>query len=288
MTLADNRELEAQVVGTDPLTDLARASRSRRAGSRRCRGATRRKLRAAEWVLAVGNPFAFSQTVTLGIVSSANRHDPQLATYNDFIQTDAAINPGNSGGALVNARGELVGINSMIYSQTGGYQGIGFAIPVEPRAADHDRAHQNNGEIVRGSIGTLDLQTMDAQLAAPRARLGQPRRDDPQHVPQRTRATAPGCSRTTSIVALRRQGRHRREPARAADRRVRRSALPSRSRSCATTSAGRSTCRRAHAPPAGARWTSLDWAPSRSGLEESWQIDLSRLRRKIFALTSSC
>ncbi len=91
-------------------------------------------------MLAVGNPFSFNQTVTLGIVSAVNRHDPQLATYNDFIQTDAAINPGNSGGALVNSRGELVGINTMIYSQTGGYQGLGFAVPANLARADHGAA----------------------------------------------------------------------------------------------------------------------------------------------------
>jgi S1-C subfamily serine protease len=168
VTLANDRELDARVIGSDQLTDLA-LLKVEATGLTPLPWGDSSKLRAAEWVLAVGNPFAFSQTVTLGIVSSANRHDPQLATYNDFIQTDAAINPGNSGGALVNARGELVGINSMIYSQTGGYQGIGFAIPIN-LARQIMTELRNTGEIVRGSIGSLDLQTMNPQLAA-RARV---------------------------------------------------------------------------------------------------------------------
>ena len=88
------------------------------------------KLKVAEWVLAIGNPFQLNQTVTLGIVSALGRSlGGTFATYEDFIQTDAAINPGNSGGALINARGELIGINTAIFSDTGGYQGIGFAVP---------------------------------------------------------------------------------------------------------------------------------------------------------------
>ena len=170
VTLADDpRELPATIVGVDPLTDLAVIKVETTGGAPLPWGDSSR-LRVAEWVLAVGNPFTFSQTVTLGIVSNANRHDPQLATYNDFIQTDAAINPGNSGGALVNSRGELVGINTMIYSQTGGYQGIGFAIPanlarsIMAELIDH-------GEVLRGSIGNLTLRTI-SPADARRSRLG--------------------------------------------------------------------------------------------------------------------
>ena len=163
VTLADKRDLAATVVGSDPVTDLALLKVSATGLSTLPWGDSS-KLRVAEWVLAVGNPFAFSQTVTLGIVSSANRSDPQLNVYNDFIQTDAAINPGNSGGALVNSRGELVGINSMIYSQTGGYQGIGFAIPAN-LARSIMTELKDTGEIVRGSIGALDWRTADADLA---------------------------------------------------------------------------------------------------------------------------
>jgi S1-C subfamily serine protease len=87
------------------------------------------KIRIAEWVLAIGNPFEFNQTVTLGIISAIGRTGTQMGAYGQMIQTDAAINPGNSGGALVNSRGELIGINSMIYSRGGGSEGLGFAIP---------------------------------------------------------------------------------------------------------------------------------------------------------------
>ena len=169
VTMSDNRELPAEVVGVDPYTDLAVVKAAIRGAAPMPWGDSN-KLRVAEWVLAVGNPFSFNQTVTLGIVSAANRHDPQLATYNDFIQTDAAINPGNSGGALVNSRGELVGINTMIYSQTGGYQGIGFAIPANLAQRIKDELIKN-GEVVRGSIGNLTLRTITADQAR-NARLG--------------------------------------------------------------------------------------------------------------------
>src|SRR6185295_2464860 len=87
------------------------------------------KLQDGDWVLAIGSPFPLSQTVTAGIVTAPGRANVGFAEYEDFIQTDAAINPGNSGGALINTRGELVGINTGIFSQSGGYQGIGFAVP---------------------------------------------------------------------------------------------------------------------------------------------------------------
>ncbi len=104
-------------------------------------------------MLAIGNPFAFSQSVSLGIVSAVNRHDPQLGSYADMIQTDAAINPGNSGGALINGKGELIGINTMIYSETGGYQGIGFAIPANVARQVMDELIKNH-EVARGTIGS--------------------------------------------------------------------------------------------------------------------------------------
>jgi serine protease Do len=170
VTLSDDpREIPAKVIGIDQLTDLA-VVKIEATGAAPLPWGDSSKLRVAEWVLAVGNPFTFSQTVTLGIVSNVNRHDPQLATYNDFIQTDAAINPGNSGGALVNSRGELVGINTMIYSQTGGYQGIGFAIPANLARSIMDELI-TNGEVVRGSIGNLTMRTISsAQMR--RAGLG--------------------------------------------------------------------------------------------------------------------
>jgi serine protease Do len=169
VTLTDNREFAAKVVGIDPESDLA-VLRIDVKGATPLPWGDSSKLRVAEWVLAVGNPFQFNQTVTLGIVSAQNRHDPQLATYNDFIQTDAAINPGNSGGALVNSRGELVGINTMIFSRTGGYQGIGFAVPsnLVKRILD---TLVKEGEVVRGSIGNLTYVTVTADQVR-NARLG--------------------------------------------------------------------------------------------------------------------
>lgn len=169
VTTNDNRELPATIRGIDTYTDLA-VLKIEGSGLDTLPWGDSSKLRVAEWVLAVGNPFAFNQTVTQGIVSAQNRHDPQLATYNDFIQTDAAINPGNSGGALVNSRGELIGINTMIYSETGGYQGIGFAIPGNlARRVMTDLI--KNGEIVRGWMGSLALYTVTADQAR-RAGLG--------------------------------------------------------------------------------------------------------------------
>jgi serine protease Do len=163
VTLSDQRTLDASVVGVDDLTDLAVVKVDITNATTLPWGDSS-KLRLAEWVVAVGNPFAFSETVTAGIVSNVNRHSPQLDFYNDFIQTDAAINPGNSGGALVNTRGELVGINTMIFSQTGGYQGIGFAIPSNLARSIMEQL-QANHEIVRGSIGSLALLTIEGQLA---------------------------------------------------------------------------------------------------------------------------
>ena len=162
VTLPDQRELEATVVGVDEITDLAVIKVNITNGATLPWGDSS-KLRLAEWVVAVGNPFAFSETVTAGIISNVNRHSPQLDTYTDFIQTDAAINPGNSGGALVSTRGELVGINTMIYSQTGGYQGIGFAIPSN-LARNIMEQLQTNHEIVRGSIGGMELRTIEGPL----------------------------------------------------------------------------------------------------------------------------
>ena len=123
------------------------------------------KLRVAEWVLAIGNPFQLNQTVTLGIVSATNRRlEGRVADYEDFIQTDAAINPGNSGGALINARGELVGINTAIYSESGGYQGIGFAVPSNLARHVMDDIIKFGG-VRRGTIRGVQLQPMTPQIA---------------------------------------------------------------------------------------------------------------------------
>ena len=158
VALADKREVPAQVVGTDPATDLALLKINARDLPTMPWGDSS-KLKVAEWVLAIGNPYQLSQTVTLGIVSALGRNNLGVSTYEDFIQTDAAINPGNSGGALVNGRGELVGINTVIFSQSGGYQGIGFAVSsnLAKRVVNDLQQFQ---EVRRGSIGLLPDQVV--------------------------------------------------------------------------------------------------------------------------------
>ena len=151
VALADKREVRADVVGVDPATDLALLKIN--AGNLpTIPWGDSSRLKVAEWVLAVGNPYQLSQTVTLGIVSAVGRTNLGVSTYEDFVQTDAAINPGNSGGALVNARGELVGINTVIFSQSGGYQGIGFAVSsnLARRVVNDLQQYQ---EVRRGTIG---------------------------------------------------------------------------------------------------------------------------------------
>jgi Do/DeqQ family serine protease len=171
--LADKRELPATIVGLDPQTDLAVLKIDARNLPTIPWGDSS-KLKVAEWVLAIGNPFGvFSQTVTLGIVSATGRSVEGLSAHEDFIQTDAAINRGNSGGALINARGELVGINSAIYSETGGYQGIGLAVPSNVVRQVMDELIKN-GVVRRGTIYGITLQAMTEriaeQLGAPDAR----------------------------------------------------------------------------------------------------------------------
>jgi serine protease Do len=162
--LTDKRELRARVIGTDPMTDLAVLKLD--ATNLPVLGwGDSSKLRVAEWVLAIGNPFQLNQTVTLGIVSATNRRlEGRVAGYEDFIQTDAAINPGNSGGALINARGELVGINTAIYSESGGYQGIGFAVPSNLARHVMDDIIKLGG-VRRGTIRGIQLRQMTPQIA---------------------------------------------------------------------------------------------------------------------------
>jgi serine protease Do len=162
--LTDKRELRARVIGTDPLTDIA-VLKLDAANLPVLGWGDSSKLRVAEWVLAIGNPFQLNQTVTLGIVSATNRRlEGRVADYEDFIQTDAAINPGNSGGALINARGELVGINTAIYSESGGYQGIGFAVPSNLVRHVMDDIIKFGG-VRRGTIRGVQLQPMSPQIA---------------------------------------------------------------------------------------------------------------------------
>jgi serine protease Do len=158
VALADKREMQAKPVGYDPATDLALLKIDARDLPTMPWGDSS-KLKVAEWVLAIGNPYQLNQTVTLGIVSAVGRTNLGVSTYEDFVQTDAAINPGNSGGALVNSRGELVGINTVIFSQSGGYQGIGFAVSsnLARRVVNDLQQYQ---EVRRGSIGLLPDQVV--------------------------------------------------------------------------------------------------------------------------------
>jgi Do/DeqQ family serine protease len=163
--LPDKREFRARIVGTDEWTDIAVLKLDVRNLPVLPWGDSS-KLRVAEWVLAIGNPFQLNQTVTLGIISATNRRlTGSGGQYEDFIQTDAAINPGNSGGALINARGELVGVNSAIYSQSGGYQGIGFAVPsnLARRVMDDIIKY---GSVRRGTLRGLQLAPMTPQAAS--------------------------------------------------------------------------------------------------------------------------
>ena len=127
----NEREFEAEIVGADSLSDVAVIKIKEKVNDLPVAYlGDSDKLRPGDWVMAIGNPFNLSSTVTTGIVSALGRHQSGISMYQNFIQTDAAINPGNSGGALVNIEGELIGINTMIYTRSGGYMGIGFAIPI--------------------------------------------------------------------------------------------------------------------------------------------------------------
>jgi serine protease Do len=163
VTVGDHRDVKAKIIGVDSWTDLG-LLKIDVAGLPVIPWGDSSKLKVAEWVMAVGNPFSLNQTVTLGIVSALGRANVGITQYEDFIQTDAAINPGNSGGALINGRGELVGINTAIFSQSGGYQGIGFAVPSNlVRRVVEDL--QKYGRVRRGSIGAIELIPLNARLA---------------------------------------------------------------------------------------------------------------------------
>ena len=162
VTLPDEREFNGKIVGTDPKADLAVVKIEAR-GLASVPWGDSTKLEVGEPILAVGNPFGLTSTVTQGIVSALGRGRMGITQYEDFIQTDAAINPGNSGGALINTRGELVGINTAIFSRTGGYQGIGFAIPTSMARPVYESL-VTHGRVVRGYLG-IGIQDMTADLA---------------------------------------------------------------------------------------------------------------------------
>lgn len=149
--LADGRRLKGTVVGTDPPTDLA-VVKVDASGLPTASLGDSDKLEQGDWVVAVGSPFGLEQTITAGIVSATGRR-LQASSYDAFIQTDASINPGNSGGPLVNLRGEVVGINTLIFSESGGNQGIGFAIPSNTVRKVYEQLSSGNHKVVRGYLG---------------------------------------------------------------------------------------------------------------------------------------
>ncbi|HYR33152.1 MAG TPA: DegQ family serine endoprotease [Burkholderiales bacterium] len=159
--LTDKREFKGKVAGVDHLTDVA-VVKIDATGLPALKLGDPSKVRVGDWVLAIGSPFGFENTVTAGIVSGTSRSLPE-GSYVPFIQTDAAVNPGNSGGPLISARGEVIGINSQIYSRTGGYMGLAFAIPIDVAANVKDQLLQH-GKVERGRIG-VGIQEMNAQLA---------------------------------------------------------------------------------------------------------------------------
>jgi serine protease Do len=160
--LADGREVKAKLVGTDPKSDVAVI---------KIKGddlpvlplGDSDTLEVGEWVVAIGNPFGLTHTITVGVVSAKGRSGMGIEDYEDFIQTDAAINPGNSGGPLINLQGKVIGINTAIYSRSGGYMGIGFAIPINMVKAIEQQLIAS-GKVTRGYLG-INIQDLSEDLA---------------------------------------------------------------------------------------------------------------------------
>ncbi|MBN1627922.1 MAG: DegQ family serine endoprotease [Deltaproteobacteria bacterium] len=161
VTLSGNKEYEAKVIGTDSKTDLALIKIEDAKDLKPLTLGDSDKLEVGDWVVAIGNPFGLDNTVTAGIVSAKYRRSLGTASYEDYIQTDAAINQGNSGGPLMNTNGEVIGINSSIYSQTGGSIGIGFAIPIN--MAKTLLPQLKKGKVVRGYMGVY-IQDITSEL----------------------------------------------------------------------------------------------------------------------------
>jgi len=198
VSLSDSRELKAKLVGRDSWSDVA-VLKIDGENLPVAQWGDSDKLRVGDWVVAIGNPFGFNQTVTAGIVSAKGRSDVGVSEVEEFIQTDAAINPGNSGGALVDIDGKLIGINTAIFSKTGGYQGIGFAIPSKVVQANAEQLRRD-GRIIRGWIG-VDARALTSMIAQQLrlqdtngAWLGGLYRDQPAHLA--------GLQRFDTIVAV--------------------------------------------------------------------------------------
>jgi serine protease Do len=160
--LSNKKDYNAKLIGADPKTDIAVIKIDVK-GLTALPWGDSNKLKVGEIVFAIGNPFGLNQTVTMGMISAVGRANVGIADYEDFIQTDAAINPGNSGGALINARGELIGINTAILSRTGGYQGIGFAVPSSMAKQVMDSLLKYK-KVVRGWLG-VSIQEVTSDLA---------------------------------------------------------------------------------------------------------------------------
>ncbi|MCL2789412.1 MAG: DegQ family serine endoprotease [Desulfobulbus sp.] len=159
--LADKREFQAKVVGADPQSDVAVIKIEAKDLPVLALGNSD-NLEVGEWVIAIGSPFELSQTVTVGVVSAKGRNRMGITDYENFIQTDAAINPGNSGGPLLNIRGEAVGMNTAIFSRSGGYMGIGFAIPIN-MAKSIEQQLRKGGKVTRGWLGVM-IQDVNEDL----------------------------------------------------------------------------------------------------------------------------
>jgi serine protease Do len=164
VNLAGGEELEGEIVGTDAATDVA-VIKVDSDGLKAAKLGNSDDIRVGEWVVAVGNPFGLQHSVTAGIISYKGRSNVRLADYEDFIQTDAAINPGNSGGPLVNLDGEVIGINTAIASNTGAYQGVGFAIPINLAKSVMDELI-TSGKVIRGWLGIYIQDITDAVAEA--------------------------------------------------------------------------------------------------------------------------
>ena len=171
VALKDGRETLARVIGSDPETDLAVLKIDLKNLPAITIGRSD-NIHIGDVVLAIGNPFGVGQTVTMGIISATGRNQLGLNNYEDFIQTDAAINPGNSGGALVDANGNLVGINTAIFSKSGGSQGIGFAIPIK-LALEVMKSIVEHGQVIRGWLG-IEVQPLSQELAESFGMQGRP------------------------------------------------------------------------------------------------------------------
>lgn len=162
VTLFDKRSFKAKMIGADTKTDIA-IVKIEADSLRAAQWGDSDKLQVGEFVLAIGNPYGLSHTVTMGIISAVGRANVGIADYEDFIQTDAAINPGNSGGPLVNIKGELIGVNTAIFSRSGGYQGIGFAVPSNMTRLVMNQL-VDKGKVTRGWLG-VTIQELTPELS---------------------------------------------------------------------------------------------------------------------------